>query len=47
MIVQKKLKQAGALASKAAVQNIRLGVELNVCLWPKADIQSSHGFGAN
>ncbi len=24
---------------KADIQNVRVGVELNVCLWPKADIQ--------
>ncbi len=24
---------------KAAVQNVRIGVDLNVCLWPKADVQ--------
>ncbi len=24
---------------KAAVQNGRVGVDLNVCLWPKADIR--------
>ncbi len=25
---------------KAAVQNGRVGVELNVCFWPKADIET-------
>ena len=24
---------------KAAIQNVRIGVDLNVCYWPKADIQ--------
>ncbi len=24
---------------KAAVQSVRIGVDLNVCLWPKADTQ--------
>ena len=23
---------------KAAVQNVRIEVDLNVCLWPKADV---------
>jgi hypothetical protein len=25
--------------SKADVQNVRVGTELNVCLWPKAAVQ--------
>ncbi len=25
--------------SKADVQNVRLGTELNVCLWPKAAVR--------
>ena len=24
---------------KADVQNVRIGIELSVCLWPKADIR--------
>ncbi len=23
---------------KADVQNVRIGIDLNVCLWPKADV---------
>ncbi len=25
---------------KADVQNVRIGIDLNVCLWPKADIRT-------
>ncbi len=25
---------------KADVQNVRIGIELNVCFWPKADIET-------
>ncbi len=28
---------------KADVQNVRIGVELDVCLWPKADIRFAIG----
>ncbi len=27
---------------KAAVQSVRIGVDLNVCLWPIADIQHAY-----
>jgi len=30
---------------KADVQNIRVGAELNVCLWPEADVQISRYAG--
>ncbi len=33
------LNQTSASSSKADVQNVRIGVELNVCLWPKADVR--------
>ncbi len=26
--------------SKADVQNVRIGIDLNVCLWPKADVHT-------
>ena len=29
-----------ALPPKAAVQNVGVGIELNVCLWPKVDIRT-------
>jgi len=33
------LNRTSAAFSKAAVQNARVGVELNVRLWPKADVR--------
>ncbi len=32
---------------KADVQNVRIGIELNVRLWPKADIERHENFPEN
>ncbi len=34
------LNWTSAVASKADVQNVRVGVEPNVCLWPLADVRT-------
>ena len=33
------LNRTSASFSKADVQNVGIGVELNVCLWPKAAVR--------